>query len=52
MDGITAFGMEVLGSLAPSILVLAKLQGRLQRVGAENGAPTFAVLASTEGAAS
>jgi hypothetical protein len=35
MDGMTTFGLEVLGSLALSILVLAKLQGRLQRVGAE-----------------
>jgi len=35
MDGITAFGMEVLGSMALSTVVLAKLQGRLQRVGAE-----------------
>ena len=35
MDGITVFGMEVLASLGLSTLVLAKLQGRLQRVGAD-----------------
>jgi len=35
MNGITTFALEILGSLALSTLVLARLQGRLERAGPE-----------------